>query len=834
MFKFIFHRWNSRFRSIELFWLGFALALSVAALTSVTFLSDRLHQAFEKDARKLIAADMIIQSDLQLPELFEKRAISEGLRIAKTIVFPTMATNGNRSKLVSLKAVTGDYPLRGEIKLRDSQSQLGLDQAWIDPALIGSLGLEVGSRVELGEKTFEVSDVIVRELDRGAGFMNFAPRIMVREQDLAGTELIGLGSRISYRLLVAAPKEAELKKGVKQISDFELWVKSEIDKQGIKGVRVENIENGQPVMRKTLDRAEKFLSLVALLTAMVSAVGVALTSQRYAAKQSNVSAVWRCLGASQSQILWMHAERFIVVAILAGLIGVGLGWLSHTLLTYWVGGLLLNDLPSASWWPAIWGVFVSLSLFFGFSWPPLLALSKVSPIRALRKDYFVNEASVWQAALFGLICFSGLLIWVSKDVKLAFIVLGSFIVASGLFLGFGYLFSFGIGKQIIKISRLKLGMRFSALKLLGAPLMTALQIAALGIALMSLLLLIVLRNDLLSAWQSTVPKDAPNRFLINIQTNQKDDVISELRAANGSRTIDMYPMVRGRLTEVNGKPVSSSDYDQENAQRLVDREFNLSYADQMPSHNKLVDGKWFDSQRNQVGQVSMEQGIMKTLRLKLGDRLVFDIAGQPYEVTITSVRKLDWNSMRVNFFAIMPPDLLKDSPQSWISAYRQLPDVDEDMKLVSRYPNLTVVDIDATLNQVQEVLSKLTMAIQLLFGFALVAGGLVLAAALASSQERRMKDAAILKTMGAGKTYLLTAWRTELLFIGSIAGLLGGVFASIATYLLARFALEIEMSPPIFIILVGVVMGSISSLLAGYWIKSKVLNTSPVLILQDI
>lgn len=833
MFDFLLLRWSLRYRSMELFWLGFALALSVAALTSVTFLSDRLHQAFEKDARKLLAADMIIQSDLPLPEIYEKQALAQGFRIAKTVVFPTMAANSELSKLVSLKAVSSAYPLRGEIKLQKNSGELKANQVWIDPALLTSLHLEIGDQLELGEKSFEVVDVIVRELDRGAGFMNFAPRIMMREQDLAATELIGLGSRVSYRLLVAAPLGDSLKLGVEKISAFEAWVKSEIAKQDLKGIRVENIENGQPVMRKTLERAEKFLSLVALLTAMIAAVGVALTSQRYATKQSEVSAVWRCLGASQSQILWMHAEKFIVTAILAGMIGVGLGWLSHSLLTYWVGGLILNDLPQASLWPAVWGIFVSLSLFFGFSWPPLLALSKVSPIRALRKDYFVNAASVWQSALFGLICFSSLLLWVSKDIKLAAIVLGAFIAASFIFLGLGYVLSRYIGQWLVGVGRLKSGMRFAALKLLGAPFMTALQVAALGIALMSLLLLIVVRNDLLSTWQSSVPKDAPNRFLINIQTTQKDAVINELKAANGSRTIDIYPMVRGRLIQINGKNVNSNDFDQENAQRLVDREFNLSYSNVLPSHNKIVEGSWFDDTKDSPAQVSMEQGIMKTLRLKLGDRLTFDIAGQTYEVVITSTRKLDWNSMRVNFFAIMPQALLQDAPQSWISAYRQLPDVNEDMKLVAQYPNLTVVDIDTTLVQIQEVLSKLSMAIQLLFGFALVAGILVLAAALASSQERRMKEAAILKTMGAGKSYLLTAWRTELLFIGAIAGFLGGTFASITTYSLARFALDMEMSPPLFIILVGVIVGSIASLLAGYWIRSKVLNTSPVLILQE-
>lgn len=838
--RMLFSRWGNPFRSTELIWLGIALALSVAALTSVTFLADRLHQALQADARELIAADVIVQSDQPLIKDFEHKARELGLRIARTTVFPTMGAYRDRSRLTSLKAVTSEYPLRGQLLLQDESKNnstkvatLKSGEVWVDPALLQSLQLKLGDYLKLGQKEFQISGVISRELDRGAGFMNFAPRVMITENDLSATELIGLGSRITYRFLVAAPEGQSLADGRKTTTLFEEWAKDLIEKKSLRGIRIENLESGQPLMRKTLDRAERFLSLVALLTAMIAAVGVALTSQRYATKQSEVSAVWRCLGASQKQILWGHARKFIAITLVAGLFGVLVGWSAHALILSWVGGLLLKELPPPSLWPAIWGLLVSASIFIGFAWPPLLALSKVSPMRALRRDFATFSTSMGQVIFFGFGSFALLLWWVARDFKLASIVLLSFLAAGILFILMGYSVSKVVGARIVAIQRMPQGIRLAGLRLMGRPWLTALQIASLGVALMSLLLLIAVRNDLLSAWQASVPADAPNRFLINIQPDQKDDAIKHLQSMDPAQKIDLYPMVRGRLVQINQKPVMPSDFEQDNAQRLVDREFNLSYADQLPAKNQITRGDWHGQQAPDVEQVSMEAGIMKTLRLSLGDQLGFDVAGQLYQVKITSVRKLDWGSMRVNFFAIMPPGLLKDAPQSWITAYRQLPGQNTDVQLVAKFPNITVVDVEASLRQAQDVLFKLAMAIQLLFGFTLFAGMLVLAAALASSQDQRQKEAAVLKVMGASKRYLLNAWNAELLMIGSIAGLLSGLVASLTAWVLAKYALEIEMSAPLNIVLMGVVFGALASFLAGYWLRAKILKTPPIRIIQE-
>lgn len=833
------HQLRSLVRSVELLWLGIALALSVAALSSVTFLADRLHQALQADARELIAADAIVQSDQPLGPEFQRKTQELGLRVAQTVVFPTMGSIEQRSKLTSLKAVSPQYPLRGNLLLEDSALKrkiaptIQAGEVWVDPGLLQALQLNIGDSLRLGQKDFRVTAVIARELDRGAGFMNFAPRVMIAQSDLAATELIGLGSRVTYRFLVAAQENQSYAKGLAQMRQFEEWAKEHIEKNSLRGVRLESLENAQPLMRKTLDRAERFLSLVALLTAMVAAVGVALTSQRYAVKQAEISAVWRCFGASQKQILWNHARKFLFLTAIASVIGISSGWFTHVIILQSVSSLLLTDLPPPSIWPAVWGLLVSLSIFIGFAWPPLLALSKVSPVRALRRDFATFSTSMAQVIVFGIGSFALLLWWVAKDAKLALIVLLSFMGAGILFLLLGRLLADAIGKRISRVDKLIPGLRLAGLRLLGRPWLTALQISSLGVALMSLLLLFTVRSDLLSAWQSSVPVDAPNRFLINIQPDQKAEVIQELKNVDPEQKIDLYPMVRGRLVQINQKVVMPSDFEKDNAQRLVDREFNLSYNDQVPSKNDLVEGVWFGSNPQDIAQVSMESGIMKTLHLKLGDRLGFDIAGQLYEVRITSVRKLDWGSMRVNFFAIMPTTLLRSAPQSWITAYRQLPDQRTDNNLVAKFSNLTVVDVEASLKQAQDVLMKLAMAIQLLFGFTLFAGMLVLATALASSQDQRMKEAAVLKVMGAGKTYLVNAWNAELVIIGSIAGLLSGAVASLTSWLLAKYALEIEMGAPLSTIFIGVIVGALASLFAGFWMRSKVLQTPPVRIIQE-
>jgi putative ABC transport system permease protein len=818
-------RWFRRdLQSPELLWLGIALSLSVAALSSVGFLADRMQRAFEFDARQLLASDLLIAADQPIPVRFIEAAKDRKLSIAQTVVFPSMATVGERGKLSSLKAVSSDYPLRGELQISRSTNLQDKDKvnssngpapgsAWVDPALLEVLQAKMGDTLALGQARLRIDAVLLRELDRGAAFMNFAPRVMIALEDLPKTELLGLGSRVTYRLLIAGSDAT--------VADYQNWVVNAIESDQLRGMRIETLETGQPVMRKTLDRAERFLSLIALLTAMVSAVAIALAARRYVVRQANVCAVMKCLGATQGTILRQQLKTLAFLGLLAAAFGIAVGWLIQYGLMWFLGNLLMADLPPPSLWPVLWSALLSWFLLLGFAGPPLLTLVQVSPVRLVRRELSgVPVAARWVAIL-GLLSFAVLLLWAARDWKLASWVGLSFGGAIAVFALLSWIALKLLARSSVSgiLSRLGFAGRFALRAQARSPAFAVMQITALAIALMALLIILLLRQDLLKTWQGNVPVDAPNRFVINIQNDQRDALTQDLITA-GLGKPDLYPMVRGRLVEINNRPVMPSDYSKDNARRLVDREFNLSYTMDLPDGNQVVAGSWFTQDKPQI---SVETGIAKTLGLKLGDQLAFEIAGETVSAEITSLRTLEWGSMRVNFFVIMPPVLLQDLPQSWITAYYQPPSIEvQDFRLTQRYPNITVVDVANSLQQIQDVLNRLGAALGLLFTFTIAAAILVLFAAISATQDERFRDAALLKAVGASSPVLAAIASIELAIVGGLAGLLGGFAAAMAAWALGHFVLEIEFNSFASSIAMGVAFGLIACAIAGYQFQRKI------------
>ena len=610
-----------------------------------------------------------------------------------------------------------------------------------------------------------------------------------------------------------------------------LWVGVSSSRFSFTFLRIKSASGGA-----TSKAAFTFLSLVAMLTAMVAAVAMALAAKRYITKQAQSTAIWKCLGASRQQVLWEHGRASLFIALVGGVGGAFLGWLGHQALLYFLGDLLVSDLPPASIWPLIWSVMVSIILLIGFVWPPLLSLSQISPLRVIRKEVIVNAPSAWLLMFLGLATFFGLLLLVAKDLKLASLTLGGFGLAAILFVGVAWLIvklaanlaeHTILGRDVVQ--------RFAWQSLSRRSLFTGLQIASLAIAIMALLLLAVVRQDLLQAWKSSSPPDAPNRFLINIQPEQKKQLEKDL-LDSGVEKVTLYPMIRGRLTHINEQLVLPQNYQDGRAQRLVDREFNLSYAAELPEKNKVVAGSWHGNTTQ--AELSIEAGIAKTLQLKLGDQLMFDIAGLNVQAKITSIRQLDWGSMRVNFFAILPPTLMSEMPQTWITAYRQTPSKDKqlpiDIALVAKFPNITVVDVESALNQVQDVLDRLSAAIELLFLFTIAAGVLVLGAALGATQDERLKDAALLKTLGASRAQIQKSFFTELLVIGFISGSLAGGGAVAVGWGLAHFVFEMSFPIPWIVFLYGTIFGMVICLMGGLWLQRKISNTSSMEVLRQI
>ena len=811
-------------RSSELAWLLVALTLSVTALSSVSFLADRMQRAFAFDARQLLASDLLIVSDQPLPNLFLDEARDKNLQFAQTVVFPSMASVGAHSKLASLKAVSPQYPLRGELRVQSSMQMKTLSSGpdrgfvWVDPAMLASLHAKEGDPIRLGQKNFVIGGVLERELDRGAGFMNFAPRVMMSIADLSETGLIGLGSRVTYRLLLAGSDE--------QISSYGSWATQYIEKDRLKGIRIETLETAQPMMRKTLERADRFLSLIALLTAMVAAVAIALSAHRYTRKQADACAVLKCLGASSSMIMRRQAETLIGLGLIAALTGSLLGYLGQHILTLLLGNLVMAQLPSVSLWPVLWSVLVAWFLLFCFAGPAIFSLVKVPPIRLIRKEFDGISISTFWTALCGLGASASLIMLAARDWKLALWTGLSF---GGAIVVFA-LVSWSVLRLLSTIRTQGFAFGFVILSQGRRTGLAVVQITALGIALMALLLVLLLRADFLSAWQGNVPSDAPNRFMINVQGDQKQGLTQSLVDA-GVSSPQFYPMVRGRLVEINGKEIAPSDFAEENAKRLLDREFNLSYTDQLPLGNKILSGKWIEGD---TPQISMETGIAKTLKLQLGDQLSFEVAGEKITAPITSLRKLDWSSMRVNFFVIMPPVQLQSLPQSWITSYYQPPKQESlDFQLSQTYPNLTIVDVSASLQQIQEVLNKLSSVLGLLLAFTIAAAMLVLMSAIAATQDERYRNAALLKALGASRNTLAKIANIELVMIGLLAGLLAGLASGIAAWALGRYVMEIQFNAFGEALMMGVAFGVGACLMSGYRFQKKIQNATAVECLRE-
>ena len=810
-------------RSKELKWLLVALIISVSALTSVSFLADRMHRAFEFDARQLLASDLLIAADQPLPAQLIEEAQSRQLRIAQTVVFPSMATAGEHSKLASLKAVSPEYPLRGSLQVEQVNSQAPTlspvsGTVFVEPALLTNLHTKVGDSLRLGDRQFLISGVLTRELDRGAAFMNFAPRVMMSLDDLRSTGLISLGSRVTYRLLLAGSDN--------QIAAYQQWANRYIETQNFRGLRIETLENAQPTMRKTLEKAEQFLSLIALLTAMIAAVAIGLSARRYMVGQADACAALKCFGATRATILKKQIKTLLTLGLVAAIVGSTLGYLVQEVLTGLLGNLLLGNLPSISIGPILWSILFTWVLLFGFAGPPLLGLANVSPMRLIRKEFeLATLATAWVALLAITTC--AFLIWVAaRDWKLALWVGLSFAGAIVIFSAAAR----GVLWLLSKINPQNFALRFTITAMGRRAGFAVMQITALGIAMMAILMILLLRQDLLNAWQGNIPVDAPNRFMINIQGDQKVGITQTLEAGGVSKP-DFSPMVRGRLVELNGRDISSADYSEENAKRLIDREFNLSYTEQLPLGNRIVSGKWISGDSPQV---SIEAGIAKTLKLKLGDQMTFEVAGEKISAPITSLRKLDWGSMRVNFFVIMPPSQLSALPQSWITSYYQNPNKETlDFQLSQAYPNLTLVDVSASLKQIQDVLNKLSAALGLLFAFTIVAAILVLIAAIAATQDERYRNAALLKAMGASRAVLTQIARIELLVIGFTAGLLAGIASGLAAWALGRFVMEIEFNAFAQAILMGVAFGVIASMAAGYRFQNRIQGATAIECLRE-
>lgn len=810
-------------RAGELRLLMVAVTLAVAALTAVGFFADRLKGGLQRDARQLLGGDAVVVSDAPTPKSFEERARELNLRSVVTLQFPSMGrapdAQGGASRLVALKVVQPGYPLRGNLQVADAEGQPGKvtrelprkGEAWVDAPLLEALQLKVGDTLLLGDAQLRIAKLITLETDRGSGFLNFAPRVMIHTDDLAATNLVQPASRVGYRFAVAGED--------RDVARFSDWAVAEAKKPEVRGVRVESLEGGRPEMRQTMDRAEKFLNLVALLAALLSAVAVALAARGFASRHLDDCAMLRVLGQPQRTIAWSYAFEFGVIGLFSSLLGVAVGFGVHFVFVALLGGLVEASLPAPGLWPVAFGLGMGLTLLFAFGLPPVLQLAQVPPLRVIRRDVGNLKPASLLVLGIGVAGFAALLLAASSDIKLGGIAVGGFAGAVLVFAGLSWV-AVKLLRRAVNEATAPRWLVLATRQIGARPAYTVVQTSALAVGLLALVLLVLLRTDLIASWRQATPPDAPNRFVINVMPEQSQPFVQALRDA-GVKRMDWYPMFRGRLVAVNGRSVSPDDFVEDRAKRLVDREFNLSYAAQQPEHNPVVAGRW---QPEEAGAVSVEEGIATTLGLKLGDTLRFDVGGMQSEAKITSLRKVDWSSMRANFFVMYPVSQLPDVPVTFMGAFRAPEQKGFDNALVRAFPNVTNVDMSATITQIQGVLDKVIRAVEFLFGFTLAAGVVVLFAAVTATREERAKEFAIMRAVGARGSLLRQVQRAELAGVGLLAGFLASVVAAIVGWGLAKYAFDFNWTASPLVPLAGSAAGALLALAAGWWGLREVLS----------
>lgn len=794
-------------RAGELRVLALAVLIAVAGLASVNAFTVRMHQALNQESNRLLGADLVLVSDHAPAAGLIAEAQRRGLVTAQTALFPSMVSTPQQSRLAEIKAVSSGYPLRGTLRIADAAFAADHQadaipspgNAWLEARLANELQLAPGASIQVGYSMLKVAAILTNEPDRGGDFFNLAPRLLMNQADLPATGLIQPGSRVGYRLLIAGESKA--------LESYRNWLAQHLER----GQRVLGVRDARPEIRNVLDKAERYLGLAVLLAAMLAAVAILLSARHFLRRHLDACALLRCFGASQRNIVALYAVQIAVLGVLAALAGVALGYAGQMVLAGLLGKLANLVLPPANGLPFLQAALAGLVLLAGFSLPTLFALRRTPALRILRRDGVAFDALGAASYLAGLAALTALLFWQVRDTRLTLMVLSGMgatllvtvLLAWLLVLGAGWLGA-----------RSKGSWRQGLLNLRRRAGGSVIQVSAFTLGMLALLLLTVVRGDLLNNWRATLPADAPNRFVINIQPDQLVPLQAFFRS-HGLAGTTLYPMIRGRLTAINGHAVNAASYADQQTQRLLEREFNLSYADRLTQDHKLIAGTGWNS-ANAAPQFSVEQGIAEKLRLKPGDSLRFDVGGTPVSARITSLRKVDWDSFRVNFFVVANSGLLRNIPASYITSFylsAQQSGILNEM--VKAYPNLTVIDVSAIMKTVQDMLDRVTAAVQFVFIFSLASGLVVLYAALAATRDERALETALWRVLGARRGQLWVAQATEFAAIGLLAGLLASAGASAIGWALSSvvFDLPYRFNPLLWLVAMG--LGSAGVALAG-------------------
>ncbi|MGB4812555.1 MAG: FtsX-like permease family protein [Methylophilaceae bacterium] len=826
--KLAWHQLFSQYQSGDLRVLLMALILAVTSMTAVNFFTNRIALHLNSEGGLLLGGDLVVLSDQPIPNRYEMLAKQYGLQTTSTFEFPSMAINGEKNLLAEVKSVGDHFPLRGDFGVQISQNAEAKSmpsapkhgEVWLESRLANAINVQIGEPIALGASTFKVSGILTREPSRGGDMFGFAPRLMMNNADLAATELMQFGSRVKYQLLVAGDAQK-----VQQFSD-------KITPSLQRGERVQDVKNARPEIRSALDKAEIFLGLSAMVSVILSVVAMLLASGPFVASSLETAALLRCFGASKASIQTMLLQQTALLAFIGGLVGVLLGFFVQFILAYFAGKLFSAHLPSPNAMPVLSGMVLSFSILFSMMWPHIQLIKNVPTMRILRSDTALQSSKIWRQYLPVALVLAALIAWLAKTWQLAGAFLGGVLSICLLAGGLAYIMSmllFNLS-QHSKHATLSLGLS-NLKRRLG---LTIAQIVGFSLGAMVLMLLLLTKNDLMQSWQSSLPADAPNRFIINIQAAQVP-LIKSFFDQISVNNAQIFPMIRGRLVAKNGQALTPEMFTSERTKRLLSRETNISSAATMQADNKLLAGRWWRADEASMPLVSLESDISDAMGIHLGDTLTYEIAGSRIDLKVTSIRKVEWDTMRANFFVQTPPNTLNQFQASYMTAF-YLPKQQENALnvMLQKFPNFTVIDVASLINQVRNIMQKLSLAVGFVFTFCIVAGIVVLYATLVATRAARIKESAMLRVLGASRRQAALAMLVEFACIGLVAATVAIIVASGLAYVLSHFVLDIPYQFNASLALTSLLTALLLVPLAAWWVIRGYLNVPPKQLLNSI
>ena len=811
-------------RAGELTILFLALLIAVTSSTAIALFSNRLERTMTSQTAEFLAADMVISSHATIPESWLEKAKQLKLAQAQTAEFSSVLIENDELLLAWIKAASNLYPLRGFLKTTTSDyaneaiEYKGPEPgfAWVEKRVLSALKLNVGDPITVGEKRLTISKIVTYEPDKQGDIYSLSPRVIINKQNLQETGVIQPGSHVHYFFQFSGEQS--------QLTEFKRWVKPQLNL----AQRILDIHEDRPELGSALNRAERYLGLSSIVVIIISGVAIAMATRRYTERHLDATAILRCLGCTQNEVLWLFISQFLLLGLLASALACGLGWFVQEMLFKLLRNLLPQSVANPGWLAVFFGMMTGITILIGFALPPLLHLKKVSPARVLRRDLEPLPTSAW--LVYGLAGgIVGILIWrYTEDLNMTATIFCAGLV---LLLALGLLVYLMLMLARRSLSSMPLNWRFGLQGLLWNSRATISQILAFTITLVAMTLNFTVRSDLIENWHKQLPEHAPNHFALNIFPKQLPGLQTEFKD-NGIENSQFFPVIRGRLTEINSVPVKKIVSKDSQGESATHRELSLTWTEKLPEDNKIIAGTWWSPEKKP--EVSVEQKLAESLKINLGDKLLFVVGVQKLTATVSNIRSLQWDTMKPNFYMIFSPGTLEPFPGTFLTSF-YLPESKKTYlnQLVKHYPAMTILEVDLILKQFKTVLTQLTEAINYLLYFALMAGFTVLFSAIYSTLDNRIYESALLRTFGASRSLLRRTHSIEFALMGLVSGVLAAIISEGLLFALYSRVLHMDYNPAYYLWIALPLIGAFAVGLAGFLGVRHVVRTPPLHVLRN-